>query len=136
MQHNREPLAREVLIEMDVVERAPARCRGVAPVAVQIDQLVIDVDKGVLVRRCKEDVVARKACGERNAPREVDGRRIVWKGRRYRVVVLLPVKITRMKSDDVLVLWIPLQDGVLGAHIGIQRCREETPRDHRCSDEE
>ena len=136
MQQDREPLAREVLIEMDVVDRAPARSRGVAPVAVHIDKLVVHVDVGILIRRCKEDVVARKACGERNAPREVDGRRILWKGRRCRVVVLLPVKIARMKSDDVLVLRIPLQDGVLGAHIGIQRCREETPRDHRRSDEE
>ena len=81
-------------------------------------------------------MVVHKARGERDAPRETDGRRTVRHGRRCGVVILLPVEIARTKSDDVLVLWVPLHDGVLGTHIGIERCRKEVPRERRCSNQE
>ena len=136
MQHDREPLARKTLIEMHVVERAPAHTGQAVPVPMHVDEFVVHIDIGVLIRRRKENVITRKACGERDAPREADGRRPLGHGRRRRIVILLPVKIARTKSDDVLVLRIPLQDGVFGTHLGIERRCEKAPCEYARSDEE
>ena len=81
-------------------------------------------------------MIVYKTCGERDAPREVDGRCAVGHGGRRGVVILLPVEITRTKPDDVLVCGISLHDGVLRMNGGVERRCEQSPCNHRCADEE
>ena len=112
---------------MDIVERAAARSGGIVPAPVHVDERIVEVDVGVLVCRRKENVIVHEARRERDAPGETDGGCVLWKIRRYGIVIGLPVKSVRTKPDDVLVLRCAFCDGVFGVDIGIERRVEQPP---------
>ena len=77
-----------------------------------IDELVIEVDVGILIRRGKEEVVDEEGRVLRDLPGEVDRMCAGRDGRRGRVVILFPVKVLGTKADDVLVRKGSFADGV------------------------
>ena len=137
MQHDREALAREPFVEVDEVKRASARAGELIPVAVHIDELIAEVDVGILIRRRKEDVVDKERYRLRDLPREVD-RLCALRDRGQRGIVIgLPVKTVGVESDDVLIVGVALCDGVFRLEIRIRRGRERLPREScQCRNED
>ena len=66
VQHNGDALACEFAVGVDEVGGASARVHQLIPVAVHIDELIIEIDVGILVCRGEENVIdeERHGCGD------------------------------------------------------------------------
>ena len=117
VQHDRELFACNTLIDVEEMERPPARVGQLVPVAVDVDELIVQVHVGILICRRKEEMVDKKRCVLRYFPCEADRLRVRIHRGRYGVVVGLPVKMIGMEADDVLIRKIALDDRVLRSQI-------------------
>ena len=131
VQHDREPFAREILVRVDEMERTSACVRQLIPVPVHVDQHIVQVDVGVLIRHRKENVVDKVRRILRNLPREIDRLRARRNRGRRRVVVAFPVEMIRVEPDDILVLRTAFHRRIDRTDRGVWPIREVLPREYR-----
>ena len=100
VQEDCEPPSCRLVVEGDIVDRAAARFHAPRPVAVAVDEIVVEVDGDILIRCGKEQVAVHEQRGIRDLPRKIDRRCIRWQGRRDGIVIGLPIERVSAKVAE------------------------------------
>ena len=125
VQEDREPPSCRLVVERYIVDRAAARFHAPRPVAVAVEEVVIEVDGDILIRRGKEQVAVYEQRGIRNLPRKVDRRCIRWQWRRDGIVIGLPVE--RVSAKVAKHRGGRIREGIRGGKLTVGGRCEETP---------
>ena len=125
VQEDCEPASCRLVVEGDIVDRAAARFRAPRPVAVAVEEIVVEVDGDILIRCGKEQVAVHEQRGIRDLPRKIDRRCIRWQGRRDGIVIELPIervsaKVAEHRGGRV-------REGIRGGELTVRGRCEETP---------
>ena len=101
--HEGDASSAELFVGMEKVQRPSARVRQIRPVAVGVDQLVVEEDVDILVRRGEQKLVDDGGRVRRNYAGEIDRLRPLRQRWLLREFVGMPFERIVIKADDILV---------------------------------